>query len=270
VTASVRPALSYRARSATEVIDASIQLLRQHYSQFVTINAAYYVPVLIVQWVWQQRFTQMVNGTIPTMGQYASIFYLTPFFFAWYALFNGAMTAGASEAYLGREVVPAALITRGIGRWLQVLVIGIAKYFLIVIGFFFFIFPAIWASLVTFGAVQATVIEGAGIGASFQRSYALSRGNKKQIFGAYLIAFLIIVVVYFVFAIAGAVLGRMVNAPSLALLFAGIGTLLVYPLIPIVGTVLYYDARIRNEGFDLELLAQQTGGGGPAPVPAVS
>ena len=33
----------------------------------------------------------------------------------------------------------------------------------------------------------------------------------------------------------------------------------VYPLIAIVQTLLYYDARIRKEGYDLELMAQDLG-----------
>ncbi len=32
-------------------------------------------------------------------------------------------------------------------------------------------------------------------------------------------------------------------------------TIVVYPIIPITETLLYYDARIRNEGFDVEYLA---------------
>ena len=34
----------------------------------------------------------------------------------------------------------------------------------------------------------------------------------------------------------------------------------LYPLIPIVQTLLYYDARIRKEGYDLELMAEGLGG----------
>jgi hypothetical protein len=270
VTASARPVLSYRARSATEVIDASIQLLRQHYSQFLTLNAAYYVPILIIQWVWQQRFTHLVAGTIPTVGDYASFYYFSPFFFAWYAIFNSAITAAASEAYLGRELVPSALIARGLSSAWRVFWIGALKGIFIGLAFICFIFPAIWASLITFATMQSAVIERRGIMESFTRSATLSKGNKKQIFGAYTIVFLIGIVVYVLFAAIGAVISTLVHAPALLLLIGGIGSLLVYPLFPIVGTVLYYDARIRNEGFDLELLAQQTGGGGPAPVPAVS
>jgi hypothetical protein len=270
VSASARPALSYRARSATEIIDASIQLLRQHYSQFLTINAAYYVPVLIVQWVWQQRFTHMVAGTIPTLGDYSSFFYLMPVFYAWYAIFNGAMTAAASEAYLGRALVPSALIARGLASAVRVFIIFIIKSLFIGVAFIIFFFPAIFASLITFATMQAAVIERRGIMESFARSSDLSKGNKKQIFGAYTIVVLIGIVVYMMFAAIGVFVGAALHAPALALFFAGLGSLLVYPLFPIVGTVLYYDARIRNEGFDLELLAVQTGGGGAAPVPAAS
>jgi hypothetical protein len=38
-------------------------------------------------------------------------------------------------------------------------------------------------------------------------------------------------------------------------------------LAPIMSTLLYYDARIRNEGYDIELMARSVGGAA-APAPA--
>ena len=37
-------------------------------------------------------------------------------------------------------------------------------------------------------------------------------------------------------------------------------TVLVYPMVPIVSTLLYYDLRIRSEGYDLELLSGELDG----------
>ena len=41
----------------------------------------------------------------------------------------------------------------------------------------------------------------------------------------------------------------------------------IYPLLAVVSTLLYYDLRIRKEGFDLEIMSRELGGV-PAPLPA--
>ena len=47
---------------------------------------------------------------------------------------------------------------------------------------------------------------------------------------------------------------------------SAIFTILVYPLVSVVQTLLYYDLRIRKEAFDIELMA--SGLGAPAGQPA--
>lgn len=42
----------------------------------------------------------------------------------------------------------------------------------------------------------------------------------------------------------------------------------LYPLFSVGGTLLYYDLRIRKEGFDLEMMAQDLAGETPPAAPA--
>jgi hypothetical protein len=44
-----------------------------------------------------------------------------------------------------------------------------------------------------------------------------------------------------------------------------ISSVIVFPFIAAVITVLYFDLRVRSEGFDLEILARELGSSGPAP-----
>ena len=39
----------------------------------------------------------------------------------------------------------------------------------------------------------------------------------------------------------------------------------IYPLLAVVSTLVYYDLRIRKEGFDLEIMSRELGA---APAPA--
>ncbi|MBC7789548.1 MAG: hypothetical protein H7Z74_06360 [Anaerolineae bacterium] len=45
-------------------------------------------------------------------------------------------------------------------------------------------------------------------------------------------------------------------------------SILVYPLVAVVATLLYYDLRIRKEGFDLDVMAEELGAprGGSGPL----
>ena len=47
-------------------------------------------------------------------------------------------------------------------------------------------------------------------------------------------------------------------------------TILVYPVVAITEALLYFDTRIKNEGFDIELMAGALEGGGVAREPAAS
>jgi hypothetical protein len=60
-----------------------------------------------------------------------------------------------------------------------------------------------------------------------------------------------------------AVLALVPMVPIARILMNAVVQLFVAPLLPIVLTVLYYDQRIRKDGFDLEVMAR-----GIAPLPA--
>ncbi len=50
--------------------------------------------------------------------------------------------------------------------------------------------------------------------------------------------------------------------PSLAALINGLGglaQLLIYPVFSCAFTLLYYDLRVRHEGFDIQYLSEQLG-----------
>lgn len=89
------------------------------------------------------------------------------------------------------------------------------------------------------------------------RSLALTRGRRLRIFCALLVVFLLLVVPTIalsgIAAAAGGVAGG--AASVLVLVTASILQILVYPFIYVLLTVLYYDLRVRKEGFDLEMLA---------------
>jgi hypothetical protein len=119
--------------------------------------------------------------------------------------------------------------------------------------------------------VPVTVREGGGLRATMRRSRSLTAGRRGRIFAIYLLIFLLTYSVqilfqtpYYILAGVG-VFSRHVNHGSLTLMVSAIGSFLsksfVGPLLEIAFTLIYYDERVRKEGFDLQLMMSTLEGG---------
>jgi membrane-anchored glycerophosphoryl diester phosphodiesterase (GDPDase) len=125
-------------------------------------------------------------------------------------------------------------------------------------------------------ATPALVLEDLGVVRSLRRSWALTRGRFWRTFGVLLVAGLLVGVVQQVVSfgvqVVGSLLGFAVgstlgNGGEVAVIvvtaaFVVIGTLLAsmvcQPFLAAVTALLYTDARIRKEGFDLALVRAVT------------
>ena len=87
------------------------------------------------------------------------------------------------------------------------------------------------------------------------RSWELSKGYKGQVFGTVLVAFLLLLVP----RVAVSTIWGLSGGSRTAILPVVVSAMLevaVYPYLYTVITLVYYDLRIRKEGFDLDVLAQ--------------
>jgi hypothetical protein len=88
-----------------------------------------------------------------------------------------------------------------------------------------------------------------------KRSWDLAKGEVWKIFVTLLLAWMIFIVLYLLLLmVVGLFAAKNMRVTQLvvAILMA-----LVYPITGVVTTILYYDIRVRREGFDLELLARE-------------
>jgi hypothetical protein len=117
-----------------------------------------------------------------------------------------------------------------------------------------------------FAVYQVIILEQPNVVRAFVRSTALSRGRKGHIF----LTLLLVFVIFFVLAMAvsilagivGALTGNLAASTALQSLFTIVG----YPLIAITQVILYYDTRIRAEGFDIELMTSALESSAPSSV----
>jgi hypothetical protein len=129
-------------------------------------------------------------------------------------------------------------------------------------------------------AVPVTVLEGGRLRATVRRSRFLTSGRRSRIFVIYLLIILLTYAVQILFQtpyyILVGDLGLSLSTHSGALRImasavgAFLGTSFVGPLLEIAFTLIYYDERVRKEGFDLQWMMTSLEGGASktATVPA--
>ena len=169
-----------------------------------------------------------------------------------------------SAAYLGERAAPATRCATA-SAVLPLIVAYIVISIMLGSGSSLFIIPGIFLSVKWSVAFPAVVSERAGPFSAISRSWELTRGHWWRTFGTLLVVGLLSFVIYFAI---GGVLGACdrddsdMSEVAVAALTVTLNIVLfaiMYPLWAAVITVLYYDLRVRNEGFDLQLLAQGVG-----------
>jgi hypothetical protein len=168
-----------------------------------------------------------------------------------------ASTFVVSDAYLGREISATVALQRATALLGRLIVISILTSILVGLGFMLLIVPGV---ILLSGLVLSTVVavleSPPSATAAMGRSWDLTRGFRSKVFLTMVVAFLLLLVPGIAIGGAGALFGDPEGAAALAILvLEAVLQIFIYPFAYVVMTVLYYDLRVRKEGFDLELLA---------------
>jgi hypothetical protein len=235
--------LPLRPRSATEIIDAAFQLYRRDALSYLLVSALCYAPLLVLQLVILGPATQLS----PEMMRLTMSYTLVLAFGYWISmsLMSAVIVRLSSEDYFGRRLEPAVAVRDAVRRLPSVMLGLLLKYILFIVGLLYMIARY-------FAVTPCIMLEGAGVFTAFGRSAVLSRGHKLHILFTSFLAFFIFVVMYFAIAIVAAATGSLVVSTVLTVA----GSILAYPLFAITEMLLYYDARVRNEGYDIEMMAE--------------
>jgi len=243
--------LPLRPRSATEIVDAAFQLYRRDPLSYLLVSALCYAPILVLQLVILGPTVQMMTPDMLTRSM-SSMFVLLFGYWVSLALMSAVIIRLASDDYFGRRLEPAVAVRDAVMRLPAVMVGLLLKYILMIVGFLLFMVGMLYMIARYFAVTSSIMLEGRGVFTAFGRSAVLSRGHKLHILFTSFLAFLIFVVVYFAIVIVAAAMGSVVISTVLTVA----ASILAYPLFAITEMLLYYDARVRNEGFDIEMMAE--------------
>jgi hypothetical protein len=244
-----------RARTVSELVDAAFALYRRDSSQYMLLMAIAIIPQLVGQIVLRP-------GVRPGFGGYmvAIILFLLSTFT--YTIGTAAIIKFGSSVYLGEEEDLDATVRGVIPKVARILWAGFLKTLLYSAGFLFFFVGEFYVAARWFAITAAIVLEDATTGQAFSRSTALSSGRKRHILNTLLLVWIIYILLDGCMLVAATVIKSAVVTIVLTSAFQ----VVVYPVIALAYMLLYYDCRIRSEGFDIEQMAASMGfDQGPAP-----
>jgi hypothetical protein len=280
--------MELRPLSTGEILDRTFTLYRQRFLLFFGISAIPHLLVLALN-MGQTFYRSGIRAPslmhVQTQPQLPSpdmmigvvIVGLLTIFVAVvavvaYLLSQGATVTAVSEIYLGREITIRESFRAVWGRLGSLFGVVILNGLATIVGYILLIIPGIYITCRLIVCIPSAVIEDLGPRDSLERSYRLTEDSAGRAF--------LILLLYFVLAIAGAALTTWPfaaaivvarNNPAMVLVWTelmqvgtAITTVLVVPILTIASSILYFDLRIRKEALDLQMMMKPAAAGVPS------
>lgn len=247
-----------------EIIDAGFRLWRKGFRELFIIAAIITVPVGVLGYLLERTQVVAFDSGVPIVrdvDQYNAII-----------LIMLVLSLGASFLSAGATlVVTTRAYIDSVPKWTDAFRVTINRLFPFIglsflvglavgIGFVLLIVPGVIIGLGLSFAAVAFWAEGSGATESMRRSWKLAQGRRWPILGVWLVAFVSYTVIS-VFITGPTLVAFFVDSTEVFLLLDNVGSALVSALIAPLSSCLltatYYDARVRREGFDLQLAASQ-------------
>jgi hypothetical protein len=267
-----------RPLSTSELLDRTFHLYKNNFLVFLGIAAIPQLFVLALRLWYAMTLTGPINsfnrfngtGVLISIASYVAI-----------EISAAATVIAVSNIHLDRSIGVGSAFGGAKSSMVRVLLITLAVSIAAGIGLIFLIVPGVYLWLMWSLAIPATVLEGGGLNVSTTRSKYLTQGSRGRVF---VICLLIILLVWIVSVICELPLGMLIgivfrshlssHAMPLIVTASAVGTFLstslVGPLLTIALTLIYYDQRVRKEGFDLQLMMASLQPGSQPPAAAAA
>ena len=236
-----------RARSVSELVDAAFALYRRDAAAYIMVTAIASVPQMLVQLALLSQTGNPASG-----GFFVAQMALLVVSLLSYALMTGVVMVLGSQVYLGGEADVARSIRIVMPKLGSLIAASIMRGILAMLGFLALIVGVFYVFARWFAVEAAIVLEDKDSSAAFARSSVLTDGRKWHVLKTLALGFLI----YFVASIAAAMIGTMFSSQIVMVIVGTAFSIFAFPVVGLLMMLLYYDARIRAEGFDLQHMSQ--------------
>lgn len=224
-----------RPLSIGEILDGAFTLYRRHFTALVGTAFGILIPVLLLS-----LFAPIATNLVNTFLSLAAM---------------GACIWLSSEAILGNTLSPKDGAQVGFRRMFPLFGWGILYGIAVALGILALVVPGVLLWIMWFAVWPIVVIERVS---PFGRSRDLAKDEWGKIFVVGLVGVIIVFMPQFLVFLGGVGvfgLDRMVSETEIepaAVLFAQtLAAALSLPFTAAVQTLLYYDQRVRKEGFDV-------------------
>jgi hypothetical protein len=254
-----------------EMLDTAIKLYRQHWKTFMGLVALILVPYLFLQ-------AFLTRGAVPTnifnpqpisiedesavrtaaiVGGIFSgvlVLFVEPFL-------RGAVGKAAAEVYRGESPEFQPMYRFAVRRFHSLLWVSLLTGLAVFGGLLLLIVPGVLFFVrFSFGTVVVVVEDERGRRA-MGRSWRLARGKFWKILGTLVLAgiltSLVAGILQLPLTLASYTMGR--SGWILRAIAVSAASIVTRPFSALVGVLLYFDARIRKEGMDIDVTARELG-----------
>jgi hypothetical protein len=264
-----------RPMTLGEVLDRTFSLYREHFLLFVGIAALPNLVMLLFRFGFLLFVRGAATGGAPTLaspgalgGFLGGAIVSGIFMLVLVGISQAATISAVSSLFLGQEISVADSYSRAKGHIMGIIVIMILSGLATMIGFIFLIIPGVYLACRLAVSVPVSVVENESPVPSMERSMELTKDYTGQVF---LLLLLVVVLSYVVaimfqfpvmfFAISAAVAKHQVSmgVTVYSYLAEFVSQVLVGPIGTISAALMYYNLRVRKEGFDIQHLMNSLG-----------
>ena len=244
-----------RTMSLSELLDSPFHLYRKHFVVFCGIVAISNLIILL--------FT-VAESSFHFLSSRIAIFIFLLLVSIAYFFAQAAVISAVSQVHLGRPASIGASFAAVKGSMVEVIFAIILTVTAIVFGLIFCLVPGMYLLVVWSLTIPVVIIENRGPLEAIKRSFFLTKGSWFRIFLVLFmvtvimcsIAFTILIPVFVLMIIWGMQNPQGIPVWILVLFQISIfiATCVAVPISLIATSLIYYDQRVRKEGFDLQLM----------------
>ncbi len=260
-----------------ELLDELFDLYKKNFVLLIGIFGIVQVPIVVLSAFgmlpWVRFMEKMSTGAPPAdpMAVFAPmvemLIYILPLSLVGMVLgmvAMGATTWAVSSCYLGVKPTIMQSYKAIMPRVLPLIGVTLLIYLLSLAGVLACCVGVIAVTILTALASEVVILEGTGSVDALRRSYQLTAPNWVRVFVVGLILLILMSVVQSLITAPIQVFAMFSrNSMSivylLSTLLGGVARILTMPIWIITYVLLYYDIRVRSEGFDIEMLAAGMG-----------
>ena len=279
------PMYDLQPMSIGDILDRTVRLYRQGFLHNIAIVAIPYILLIPAGVLFGSTLVMTGDPRMLMRPGILGLFAVLGVAYVWLTFVSmGALAWSVSGRYLGETPTVAgsygAVLRRTLSIiWAYLLAFlvwgGIGILAVLIIGAMMFMSPiagvvgAVVIGLIALVAfvrflliTQVIVIEDIRGVAALQRSWFLMKGNFWRAVLIFVFTVVVSIVMSFVLNFPGGIVAGLIGGTVGAIIsqvFSQLSQILLTPVLAIAITLLYYDSRIRNEAFDLEVMARNLG-----------